>query len=60
MRSMIMIAQDAVSPKVSGRALPATSTVTKIQLGTMHGQSLVGSAIVKDLVVTDLNGKNPV
>ena len=40
--------------------LLATSTVTKIQLGTMHGQSLVDSAIVKDLVVTDLNGKNPV
>ena len=40
--------------------LAATSTVTKNQLGTMHGQSLVGSAIVKDLVVTDLNGKNPV
>lgn len=40
--------------------LQATSTVTKIQLGTMHGQSLVDSAIVKDLVVTDLNGKNPV
>ena len=35
--------------------LLATSTVTKIQLGTMHGQSLVDSAIVKDLVVTDLN-----
>ena len=40
--------------------LLATSTVTKIQLGTMHGQSLVDSAIVKDLVVTDFNGKNPV
>ena len=40
--------------------LAATSTVTKIQLGTMYGQSLVDSAIVKDLVVTDLNGKNPV
>ena len=40
--------------------LAATSTVTKNQLGTMHGLSLVGSAIVKDLVVTDLNGKNPV
>ena len=40
--------------------LAATSTVTKIQLGTMHGQSLVDSAIAKDLVVTDLNGKNPV
>ena len=40
--------------------LAATSPVTKNQLGTMHGLSLVGSAIVKDLVVTDLNGKNPV
>lgn len=40
--------------------LEATSIDTKIQLGTMHGQSLVNSAIVKDLVVTDLNGKNPV
>ena len=40
--------------------LEATSIDTKIQLGTMHGQSLVDSAIVKDVVVTDLNGKNPV
>ena len=40
--------------------LQATSTATKIQLGTMHGQSLVDSAIVKDLVATDLDGKNPV
>ena len=40
--------------------LAATSTGTKIQLGTMHGQSLVDSAIVKDLVVTDLNGRNTV
>ena len=42
------------------KRLAATSTVTKIQLGTMHGQSLVDSAIVKDLVVTDLKDKNPV
>ena len=42
------------------KRLAATSTVTKIQLGTMHGQSLVDSTIAKDLVVTDLKDKNPV
>lgn len=42
------------------KRLAATSTVTKIQLGTMHGQSLVDSAIVKGLVETDLKDKNPV
>ena len=26
----------------------------------MHGRTLVDSAIVKDLIVTDVNGKNPV
>ena len=40
--------------------LEATSTETALQLGTMHGQSLVDSAIVRDLVVTDLKGNSPV
>ena len=40
--------------------LEATSTKTTLQLGTMHSQSLVKSAIVKDLIVTDLKGKSPV
>ena len=42
------------------RQLEATSTETTLQLGTMHGQSLVEGAIVKDLVVSDLKGKNPI
>ena len=40
--------------------LKAASTKTKLQLGTMHGRTLVDSAIVKDLIVTDVNGQNPV
>ena len=40
--------------------LKAASTETKLQLGTMHGRTLVDSAIVKDLIVTDVNGQNPV
>ena len=40
--------------------LEASSTETKLQLATMHGRTLVDSAIVKDLIVTDVNGKNPV
>ena len=36
--------------------LKAASTKTKLQLGTMHGHTLVDSAIVKDLIVTDVNG----
>ena len=40
--------------------LKAASTETKLQLGTMHGWTLVESLIVKDLIVTDVNGKNPV
>ena len=34
--------------------LEAVSTDVKLQLGTMHGQTFVDSAIVKNLVVTDL------
>ena len=40
--------------------LEAVSTDIKLQLGTMHGQTFVDSAIVKNLVVTDLNGESPV
>ena len=40
--------------------LEAESTDVKLQLGTMHGNTLVESAVVKDLVVTDLNGESPV
>ena len=40
--------------------LEAESTDVKLQLGTMHGNSFVESAVVKHLVVTDLNGESPV
>ena len=40
--------------------LEAPGSKTTLQLGTMHGQSLVESMIVKDLVVTDLEGRNPI
>ena len=33
---------------------------TELQLGTMHGQSLVTTTVVNDLVVTDLEDKNPI
>ena len=33
---------------------------TQLQLGTMHGQSLITTTVVSDLVVTDMEGKNPV
>ena len=32
----------------------------KLQLGTMLGRNLVDSTMVEDLVVTDMNGSNPV
>ena len=40
--------------------LEAKSTDVKLQLGTMHGNTLVESALVKDLVVADVNGESPV
>ena len=40
--------------------LEAPGTKTTLQLGTMHGQSLVVSVVVKDLIVTDLDGRNPI
>jgi len=40
--------------------LKAACTETKLKLGNMHGRSLVDSAMVKDLIVTDVNGQNPV
>ena len=40
--------------------LEAESTDVKLQLGTMHGNTLMESALVKDLVVTDVNGESPV
>jgi len=40
--------------------LKAACTETKLQLGTIHGRTLVDSAMVKDLIVTDVNGQNPV
>ena len=40
--------------------LEAPGTKTTLQLGTMHGQSLVESIIVKDLIVTDPHGRNPI
>ena len=33
---------------------------TQLQLGTMHGQSLITTTVVSDLVVADMEGKNPV
>ena len=54
-----MEAQDTSSLNISGH-IATKRTVTKIQLGTMHGQSLVDSTIVKDRVLTDLNSKNSV
>ena len=39
-------------------AVPGTKTT--LQLGTMHGHSLVESTVVKHLVITDLNGKCPI
>jgi hypothetical protein len=33
---------------------------TALQLGTMHGQSYVKSNVLTDLIVTDLNDKNPI
>ena len=40
--------------------LEATSTKTQLQLGTMHGQSVVDSAVVEELIVSDPNGTNPI
>ena len=40
--------------------LAASCIETKLQLGTLHGQSVVYSSIVKELVVTDLHGGNPI
>ena len=40
--------------------LEAASTKTQLQLGTMHGQSVVDSAVVKELIVSDPNGSNPI
>ena len=42
------------------KRLAVPGTRTTLQLGTMHGQSLVESTAVKDLVITDLNGKCPI
>jgi len=33
---------------------------SELQLGTMHGQSLVATTIVNDLVVTDMEDRNPI
>ena len=33
---------------------------TKLQLSTMHGQSLVATSVVDDLIVTDMEGNNAV
>ena len=40
--------------------LEVPGTKTTLQLGMMHGQSLVESTIVEDLVITDLNSKCPI
>ena len=33
---------------------------SELQLSTMHGQSLVPTTVVNDLVVTDMRNENPV
>ena len=40
--------------------LEVPGTKTSLQLGTMHGQSLVESTVVEDLVIPDLNGEYPI
>ena len=40
--------------------LEAPGTKTTLQLGTMHGQSLVESVVVNDLIVTDPDGRNQI
>ena len=40
--------------------LEATSTKTQLQLGTLHGQSVVDSAVVEELIMSDPNGTNPI
>ena len=40
--------------------LKATNTKTQLQLGTMHGQSVVDSAVVEELIVSYPNGTNPI
>ena len=32
---------------------------TNLQLGTMHGKSLITTTVVDDLVITDMQGNNP-
>jgi hypothetical protein len=41
-------------------SIGATGAQTMLQLRTMHGRSCVRSAAIQDLVITDLNGQNPV
>ena len=48
-----------LTENLKGR-LEATSTKTQLQLGTMHGQSVVDSAVVEELIVSDPNGTNPI
>ena len=33
---------------------------TQLQLGTMHGQGIVPTTVVSDLVVADIEDKNPI
>ena len=40
--------------------LEAASTKTQLQLATMLGQSIVDSAVVEELIVSDPNGTNPI
>ena len=42
------------------KRLEVPGTKTALQLGEMHGQSLVERTVLEDLVITDLNGKCPI
>ena len=40
--------------------LEAPGTDTLLQLRTMHGHNYVNTAVVEDLIVSDINGNNPI
>lgn len=48
-----------ITKRIKAR-LVAEGTDVKLQFGTMHGNTLVESAVLKDLAVIDLNGESPV
>ena len=40
--------------------LEASGVPTRLDLKTMHGHSCISSTVVRDLVITDINGHNPI